>query len=253
MAFVIPDIFTPYMQGMETARQANWQDIANYNQAQAAQLQNAMNLATFSPRADIQYTQAEMARLNQAMAEDVYDYQLQNAYQQMLQGALGTETAGLQAQLNRAQFPGAMTSAEIMSQAAGPLTQANVGAQLSNLQAQQMMNEFYNANPLARLGLTASGTPMTRMQPTVNPTDLSGFGAAQTAQRQANTRQPSTTQTQLTTTRPTTLQSGFGGMFSQPQQVPVITAQEEQMVTLPDGTTMTYEEALAQFNQMLGL
>lgn len=263
MAFIIPDIFTPYLQGMETARQANWQDIANYNQAQAQQLQNAFNLATFSPRADLPYTQAEMARLNQAFAEDTYDYNLQNAYQQMLQGALGTETAGLQTQLNRAQFPGAMTSAEIMSSAAGPLTQTQIGAQLSNLQAQQALNEFYNANPLARLGLTASGTPMAGTQVTTNPADLSGFGAAQTAQRQANTKAPSTTQAQptTTTTRPTTLQSGFGGVdwYTQQaqrrQQVPIL-VEEDDIITLPDGTTVSRSEAMArlnELNQMLGL
>lgn len=262
MAFIIPDIFTPYLQGMETARQANWQDIANYNQAQAQQLQNAFNLATFSPRADLPYTQAEMARLNQAFAEDTYDYNLQNAYQQMLQGALGTETAGLQTQLNRAQFPYAQQQIHQVGAAQPTLTDLQIQAQQGLYGQNIAASNFLRQNPGFRYGVNLPASAGGTNPVTINPADLSGFGAAQTAQRQANTKAPSTTQTQpTTTTRPTTLQSGFGGadwytqQAQRRQQVPIL-VEEDDIITLPDGTTVSRSEAMArlnELNQMLGL
>lgn len=237
MAFIIPDIFSPYVQGVETARQANWQDLENYNKVQAQQLANAFALATFSPRADLPYTQAEQARLKQAYDVDTYNYELQKAYQDMLKGALGVETAGMQTQVNRAQLPGALTSAEIMSGAAGPLTQAQVAGQLSNIQSQMAINEFYNQNPLAMYGSTAAPAIAGATGTPVNPADMSSYGQSLEDKRLANQAKADARQQykQQAQSFGTATPLGFipAATSAQPIQTPQVTQTQPTATTAP--------------------
>lgn len=53
--FIIPDLFTPYINGREMAIQRNWQDLSNYNNTQAGQLNNAFNFMTLAPRTNAVY------------------------------------------------------------------------------------------------------------------------------------------------------------------------------------------------------
>ena len=48
MALVIPDLFTPYLNGRRQAIADNWQDLTNYNTVQRNQLSNLRNLGTLS-------------------------------------------------------------------------------------------------------------------------------------------------------------------------------------------------------------
>ena len=50
MPIFIPDLFTSYINGRRQAVADNWQDLSNYNQIAAGQLNNAFNMATFDPR-----------------------------------------------------------------------------------------------------------------------------------------------------------------------------------------------------------
>ena len=50
MPIFIPDLFTSYINGRRQAVADNWQDLSNYNQVLAGQLNNAFNMATFDPR-----------------------------------------------------------------------------------------------------------------------------------------------------------------------------------------------------------
>lgn len=55
MFFVIPDLFTPYIEGRERAIDRNWNDLNQYNTVQKNQLGNLFDLATFSPRVNQEY------------------------------------------------------------------------------------------------------------------------------------------------------------------------------------------------------
>lgn len=48
MALVIPDLFTPYLNGRRQAIADNWQDLSNYNTVQQNQLSNLEDLGTLS-------------------------------------------------------------------------------------------------------------------------------------------------------------------------------------------------------------
>lgn len=72
MFFVIPDLFTPYIEGRERAIDRNWNDLNQYNTVQKNQLGNLFDLATFSPRVNQEYEKlTESAFKNrQAARED---------------------------------------------------------------------------------------------------------------------------------------------------------------------------------------
>lgn len=79
-----------YMQGERQAVQDNWQDLSNYNQVQAGQYQNAYDAALFNPRLSIGYDQAALSRL-------------------------GLYNQGMQTNINRAAYPGAIANATVQS------------------------------------------------------------------------------------------------------------------------------------------
>lgn len=70
---IIPDLFTPYMEGVETARKANWDDLNQYNSVQGGQLENAYNMATFSPRVNKAYEETDAAALANLFNERTLD------------------------------------------------------------------------------------------------------------------------------------------------------------------------------------
>lgn len=74
--FIVPDLFTPYLQGVEAGRQANWDDLNQYNKVQAGQLTNMFNLATFSPRANALYNADQQQRLSNQFSQDTYNNQV---------------------------------------------------------------------------------------------------------------------------------------------------------------------------------
>ena len=67
MPIFIPDLFTSYINGRRQAVADNWQDLSNYNQIAAGQLNNAFNMATFDPRVRIAESQAQLGEQNAAL------------------------------------------------------------------------------------------------------------------------------------------------------------------------------------------
>lgn len=79
---IIPDLFTPYIEGKETARKANWNDLNNYNQVQKGQLDNLEKLFTFSPRVNREYESTDALALANIFKEaDFQNALLRSAYQ----------------------------------------------------------------------------------------------------------------------------------------------------------------------------
>lgn len=76
MPIFIPDLFTSYINGRRQAVADNWQDLSNYNQVAAGQLNNAFNMATFDPRVRIAESQAQLGEQNNALGGAMTDQYL---------------------------------------------------------------------------------------------------------------------------------------------------------------------------------
>ena len=76
MPIFIPDLFTSYINGHRQAVADNWQDLSNYNQIAAGQLNNAFNMATFDPRVRIAESQAQLGEQNNALGGAMTDQAL---------------------------------------------------------------------------------------------------------------------------------------------------------------------------------
>lgn len=186
MAAIIPDIFTPYIQGVETARQANWQDMQNYNQVQAQQLANAMALATFSPKVQQQYTTAERGELASQLEQATFDYDVQDAYQKMLQTALGTEGISMEAQVARENLDMAIQRARTLKPYVATLTQQQAETELAQSAQQRAQAEYQTANPLWSLGIQGIPGAAGTQTPSGLPTDMSSFGVELTRRAAEN-------------------------------------------------------------------
>ena len=78
MPIFIPDLFTSYINGRRQAVADNWQDLSNYNQVAAGQLNNAFNMATFDPRVRIAESQAQLGEQNTALGGAMTDQYLRH-------------------------------------------------------------------------------------------------------------------------------------------------------------------------------
>lgn len=76
MPIFIPDLFTSYINGRRQAVADNWQDLSNYNQVAAGQLNNAFNMATFDPRVRIAESQAQLGEQNAGLGGVMTDQYL---------------------------------------------------------------------------------------------------------------------------------------------------------------------------------
>ena len=76
MPIFIPDLFTSYINGRRQAVADNWQDLSNYNQIAAGQLNNAFNMATFDPRVRIAESQAQLGEQNAVLGGATTDQYL---------------------------------------------------------------------------------------------------------------------------------------------------------------------------------
>ena len=76
MPIFIPDLFTSYINGRRQAVADNWQDLSNYNQIAAGQLNNAFNMATVGPRVRIAESQAQLGEQNNALGGAMTDQYL---------------------------------------------------------------------------------------------------------------------------------------------------------------------------------
>lgn len=206
---IIPDIFSPYLAGKEQARAANWDDMNQYNQVQAGQLRNAYDLATFSPKVDNQYTQAEMAKLNLMFGYDTYDNNLFDSWANTMGNAFRLGNNSMQYGLNQRQL-------EAMS----PYFESFV---TSNMQKMIDENNYYrNAMRGQGQGNPAGGSLSVNGGAAADPRSLvdGSYGVEQSRRRAANSTQAGTTTptpstpTEVKTPRSTTLNSGFGGGYN---------------------------------------
>lgn len=78
MPIFIPDLFTSYINGRRQAVADNWQDLSNYNQIAAGQLNNAFNMATFDPRVRIAESQAQLGEQNTVLGGATTDQYLRH-------------------------------------------------------------------------------------------------------------------------------------------------------------------------------
>lgn len=78
MPIFIPDLFTSYINGRRQAVADNWQDLSNYNQIAAGQLNNAFNMATFDPRVRIAESQAQLGEQNAGLGGIMTDQYLRH-------------------------------------------------------------------------------------------------------------------------------------------------------------------------------
>ena len=76
MPIFIPDLFTSYINGRRQAVADNWQDLSNYNQIAAGQLNNAFNMATFDPRVRSAEAQAQLGEQTAALGGATTDQAL---------------------------------------------------------------------------------------------------------------------------------------------------------------------------------
>ena len=76
MPIFIPDLFTSYINGRRQAVADNWQDLSNYNQVAAGQLNNAFSMATFDPRVRIAESQAQLGEQNAGLGGAMTDQYL---------------------------------------------------------------------------------------------------------------------------------------------------------------------------------
>lgn len=72
---ILPDLFTPYIEGRELGIDRNWKDLQNYGNVQQQQLKNFFDLVTFSPKANYEYEKLDEAALNNRGRERYDAYQ----------------------------------------------------------------------------------------------------------------------------------------------------------------------------------
>lgn len=73
---IIPDLFSPYVEGVETARKANWDDLTKYNTVQKGQLDNLFALATFSPKVNREFENTDKLALENLFNEENFQNKL---------------------------------------------------------------------------------------------------------------------------------------------------------------------------------
>lgn len=73
---IIPDLFSPYLEDVEAARKANWDDLTKYNTVQKGQLDNLFDLATFSPKVNREYENTNKLALENLFGEENFQNKL---------------------------------------------------------------------------------------------------------------------------------------------------------------------------------
>lgn len=161
MPIIIPDLFTPYLNGMRLANQDNWNDLQQYNQVQQQQLRNAEAMATFSPRVNREYEATDRAALENMFSEYTLPSRVAaNLYQ--------TRRAARTDNLEEAALPGVYAQQAALSQGrvntAPAYGQARSQAEVAaydNARAQAGYNVARLNMPVDPLGRPVSTTPGT--------------------------------------------------------------------------------------------
>lgn len=170
--FVIPDLFTPYVEGRELGIKRNWDDMQNYNAVERGQLDNAKALATFN--ADVNRAYEILNQLGMANDKTAQDLALRDL---AMNGLIAQQDALAQARRQTAQdWALARLGAELSGY--GQQAAANRYSQSYASQATPMIPDFLGgmvnrSNGVASLptgvvsGNTAQTLPSLNMPPAI--------------------------------------------------------------------------------------
>ena len=199
MPIIIPDLFTPYLNGVRLARQDNWNDLQQYNQVQQQQLRNAEAMATFSPRVNREYEATDRAALENMFNEYTLPSRVAaNLYQ--------TRRAARTDNLEEAAMPGVYAQQAALSQG-----RVNTAPAYGQARSQAEVAAYDNARAqagynMARLNMPVDplGRPMTTPG-TSSAMPIPGMPNPAGTQAQQQSTTPVRQQTSQTPRRPTSL------------------------------------------------
>ena len=199
MPIIIPDLFTPYLNGVRLARQDNWNDLQQYNQVQQQQLRNAEAMATFSPRVNREYEATDRAALENMFSEYTLPSRVAaNLYQ--------TRRAARTDNLEEAAMPGVYAQQAALSQG-----RVNTAPAYGQARSQAEVAAYDNARAqagynMARLNMPVDplGRPMTTPG-TSSAMPIPGMPNPAGTQAQQQSTTPVRQQTSQTPRRPTSL------------------------------------------------
>ena len=173
MPIFIPDLFTSYINGRRQAVADNWQDLSNYNQIAAGQLNNAFNMATFDPRVRIAESQAQLGEQNNALGGAMTDQYLT---QIALQNKKNIPDLSTSAQATGFNYQQALYNHNIRM-----LTDPNyartyfaLGLGLGTPQVQSTQQPNNTSSPGGTSAQTPTGIPNLPNVPTVKPNPNTG-------------------------------------------------------------------------------
>lgn len=200
MPIIIPDLFTPYLNGVRLARQDNWNDLQQYNQVQQQQLRNAEAMATFSPRVNREYEATDRAALENMFNEYTLPSRVAaNLYQ--------TRRAARTDNLEEAALPGVYAQQTALSQG-----RVNMAPAYGQSRSQAEVAAYENARAQAgynvsRLNMPTDplGRPMTTTPGTSSAMPIPGMPNPAGTQTQQQGTTPARQQTSQTPRRPTSL------------------------------------------------
>ena len=200
MPIIIPDLFTPYLNGVRLARQDNWNDLQQYNQVQQQQLRNAEAMATFSPRVNREYEATDRAALENMFSEYTLPSRVAaNLYQ--------TRRAARTDNLEEAALPGVYAQQAALSQG-----RVNMAPAYGQSRSQAEVAAYDNARAQAgynvsRLNMPVDplGRPMTTTPGTSSAMPIPGMPNPAGTQAQQQGTTPVRQQTSQTPRRPTSL------------------------------------------------
>ena len=173
MPIFIPDLFTSYINGRRQAVADNWQDLSNYNQIAAGQLNNAFNMATFDPRVRIAESQAQLGEQNAGLGGAMTDQYLT---QIALQNKKNIPDLSTSAQATGFNYQQALYNHNIRM-----LTDPNyartyfaLGLGLGTPQVQSTQQPNNTSSTGGTSGQTPTGIPNLNKVPTVTPNPNTG-------------------------------------------------------------------------------
>lgn len=129
---ILPDLFTPYIEGRQQAIKDNWADIQNYNDEQAAQIKNAFDIATFSPTVNRVYDASYQDAMKTMELSDTY------------QGRIDAQN--MSAELARLGFPGEASRvsaySDLWQQNAPTIAGLEMAATIADFGARDQVREY---------------------------------------------------------------------------------------------------------------
>lgn len=113
---IIPDLFTPWIEGREAAINANWNDLLKYNQVQGGQLQNLESLGTLDANINRAYEDLNRVALDNDYNAMTLDARAAQQMYKAQQDAYNTRQAARMDSYYQNMQPGVEARAQALSQ-----------------------------------------------------------------------------------------------------------------------------------------